>query len=248
MSNVVEIRGVAKAFGETVVYDGLDLDLCAGETLTVLGPSGVGKSVLLKLIVGLLPADGGSIRVAGVDVVGRPEAQLRDVRRQVGFVFQGAALFDSFTVYENVAYGLREHFDWPELRIAARVAECLAEVGLDGSEPLMPAALSGGMRKRVGLARALAPGPQVILYDEPTTGLDPTNARRIDELIVRLQKHLGVSSLVITHDIDSAWAVSDRVALIEHHRIGLIADAHQARERPPAALARFIVGEAEEAT
>jgi phospholipid/cholesterol/gamma-HCH transport system ATP-binding protein len=244
--NVVEIRGVAKSFGEKKVYEALDLDLQKGETLTVLGPSGSGKSVLLKLIDGLMTADAGSIKVCGLEITGVRESELRHVRQKVGFLFQGAALFDSLTVYENVAYGLREHFDWPEPKIAARVAECLGEVGLERHEEMMPVALSGGMRKRVGLARALAPGPEVILYDEPTTGLDPTNARRIDELIVRLQKHLGVSSLVITHDIGSAWAVSDRVALIEQHRIGLTAGAHEAKERPPAALARFMAGEAED--
>ena len=244
--NVVEIRGVSKSFGEKKVYDALDLDLHKGETLTVLGPSGSGKSVLLRLIDGLMPADAGSIKVCGTEITGVREAELRHVRQKVGLLFQGSALFDSLSVYENVAYGLREHFDWPEEKIAARVAECLGEVGLEGHEALMPAALSGGMRKRVGLARALAPGPEVILYDEPTTGLDPTNARRIDELIVRLQKHLGVSSLVITHDIGSAWAVSDRVALIENHRIGLTAGAHEAKERPPAPLARFIAGEPED--
>jgi phospholipid/cholesterol/gamma-HCH transport system ATP-binding protein len=243
---VVEVRGVKKSFGANCVYDGLDLDLERGEVLTVLGPSGSGKSVLLKLITGLIAADAGSIRVAGREVVGKSEGELREVRRKIGMVFQGAALFDSMTVGENVAYGLRE-LAIEEEKIRARVAECLAQVGLPRTEAMMPAALSGGMRKRVGLARALAPGPEVILYDEPTTGLDPTNARRIDELIVRLQRELRVSSLVITHDIAAAFAVSNRVALIEKRRIDLFTEVSVARTQPPRALAQFVAGEFEEA-
>jgi phospholipid/cholesterol/gamma-HCH transport system ATP-binding protein len=147
------------------------------------------------------------------------------------------------SVGENVAYGVREHFDWDDERVAARVAECLAWVGLPGIEAMRPADLSGGMKKRVGLARALAPGPEVILYDEPTTGLDPTNTRRINELIVSLQERLGVTSIVITHDIASALAVSDRLALVRDKKIALVVDEEVAESSPPEALARFMQGE-----
>jgi phospholipid/cholesterol/gamma-HCH transport system ATP-binding protein len=239
----VKLEGVRKAFGDKRVYEGLDLQVRRGETLAVIGPSGIGKSVLLKLIIGLHRPDAGRIVVGDVDVTRMDEAELREVRRKAAMLFQGAALFDSMSVGDNVAYGLHEHYRWPEDKVAARVAECLAAVGLPGIEAMRPADLSGGMKKRVGLARALAPGPEIILYDEPTTGLDPTNTRRINELIVSLQKKLGVTSIVITHDMDSALAVADRVALLSGGKIALIADGPEARSNPPAALERFMNGE-----
>jgi phospholipid/cholesterol/gamma-HCH transport system ATP-binding protein len=241
----VELHGVGKRFGAHEVFGALDLSLSRGETMTVLGPSGAGKSVLLKLVIGLHHADAGRIVVEGVDVTRLDERSpaLREVRRRVGMVFQGAALFDSLTVADNIAYGLREHYAWPPERVRARVAECLEWVGLPGIERMHPADLSGGMKKRVGLARALAPGPDVILYDEPTTGLDPTNTRRINELIVALQQRLGVTSLVITHDMASALAVSDRIALLESGRILLTVDAATAERDPPPPLMRFMRGE-----
>src|SRR5207253_236031 len=175
-----------------------------------------------KLIIGLHRPDAGHIVVDGQDVTALPEDELREVRRKVGMLFQGAALFDSMSVGDNVAYGLYEHYRWPAEKVRARVAECLAWVGLPDSEAMRPADLSGGMKKRVGLARALAPGPEVILYDEPTTGLDPTNTRRINELINSLQEKLGVTSLVITHDMPSVFAVADRVGLVKERRIPLV--------------------------
>jgi phospholipid/cholesterol/gamma-HCH transport system ATP-binding protein len=240
---IIALRGVDKRFDDHVVYRGLDLAVLRGETLAVLGPSGAGKSVMLKLIIGLHKPDAGSILVDGQDVAPLPEAALRPVRRKVGMLFQGAALFDSLSVGDNVAYGLREHFKWPTARLRSRVAECLESVGLPGIERMPPAALSGGMKKRVGLARALAPGPEVILYDEPTTGLDPTNTLRINELIRQLQRQLRVTSMVITHDIDSALAVSDRLALIERERIALVIDKETAARSPPVELSRFMRGE-----
>jgi phospholipid/cholesterol/gamma-HCH transport system ATP-binding protein len=239
----VDIQAVDKAFGDNIVYRGLNLHVERGETLTVLGPSGSGKSVLLKLMVGLLGPDAGSILIGGVDIAPLSERALRDVRTHIGFVFQGAALFDSLTVAENVAYGLREQVGISDEFIEARVSECLGQVGLPGLEDLMPAELSGGMKKRVGLARALAPGPELILYDEPTTGLDPANARRINELIVALQAQLSVTSVVITHDLDGALAVSDRIGLLEDHRIDLIVDADEVRRSPPPPLQTFMRGE-----
>jgi phospholipid/cholesterol/gamma-HCH transport system ATP-binding protein len=244
----VSLQGVKKRFGAREIYKGLDLELRRGETLCVLGPSGVGKSVMLKLIIGLFSADGGRIVVDGTDITRLPEHddKMREVRRQVGMLFQGAALFDSLSVGDNVAYGLREHYRWPVEKMKARVAECLESVGLPGIEKMRPADLSGGMKKRVGLARALAPGPDIILYDEPTTGLDPTNARRINELIVSLREKLGVSSLVITHDMHAALAVADRVALLEGGRIAIAVDAATARDNPPDSLQKFMRGEEEQ--
>jgi phospholipid/cholesterol/gamma-HCH transport system ATP-binding protein len=241
----VSLADVQKRFGPHAIYDALDLELRRGETLSVLGPSGVGKSVMLKLIIGLFQADRGRIIVDGTDITHLNEAdpKMREVRRRVGMLFQGSALFDSLSVGDNVAYGLREHFTWPAAKMRARVQECLEWVGLPGSEAMRPADLSGGMKKRVGLARALAPGPDIILYDEPTTGLDPTNTRRINELIVALRQRLGVSSLVITHDMSSALAVADRVALLEHGRIIIAVPADEARRNPPAALLTFMRGE-----
>jgi phospholipid/cholesterol/gamma-HCH transport system ATP-binding protein len=239
----VEVKGVDKSFGDLTVFRNLDLSVRRGETITVLGPSGAGKSVLLKLLIGLYKPDAGRILVDGVDVVPLGEGQLHAVRRKVGMLFQGAALFDSMTVGENIAYGLHEHFDWPPKRVAERVAECLEWVGLPGIESMRPADLSGGMKKRVGLARAIAPGPDVILYDEPTTGLDPSNTHRINELIVSLRQRLTVTSIVITHDIESALAVSDRVALVKARRIGVLVDVETARSWPPPELQAFVRGE-----
>jgi phospholipid/cholesterol/gamma-HCH transport system ATP-binding protein len=242
----VVLQGVQKRFGEQTVFHAVDLEVRRGETLTVLGPSGVGKSVMLKLIIGLLRADAGQILVDGQDVTTLDEHGFVEVRRKVAMLFQGAALFDSMSVGDNVAYGLYEHYHLHEEAVQARVAECLAWVGLPGIEQMRPADLSGGMKKRVGLARALAPGPEVILYDEPTTGLDPTNTRRINELIVSLQARLGVTSIVITHDMESALAVSDRVALLSRGRIALTVDADEARRTPPPPLQRFMLGEDDE--
>ncbi len=241
--NAVEVRGVNKAFGRNEVFRALDLEVRRGETFTVLGPSGTGKSVLLKLIIGLMKPDAGRVLVDGNDVAPLGERALRDVRRKLGMLFQGAALFDSLTVGANVAYGLEEHFKWPRDRVAARVAECLEWVGLPRSERLRPSDLSGGMRKRVGLARAIAPGPEILLYDEPTTGLDPANTRRINELICSLQKRLGVTSIVITHDLASAYEVSDRLGLLMGRRIPLVLDVERARAEPPPELEAFQRGE-----
>lgn len=217
---LIEFRGVRKSFGTKVVYESLDLDIHAGESLTIIGGSGQGKSVMLKLLIGLLDVDGGSIKFDGQELVGLKERDLVGVRRRIGMLFQGAALFDSLSVRENVAYGLREHLRMTEREIDERVAESLAAVGLPGIEHMWPADLSGGMKKRVGLARAIAVRPEVLLYDEPTTGLDPINTTRINNLILDLKKRLDVTSVVVTHDMQSAFAISDRIAMIhEGHRI-----------------------------
>jgi len=210
----LELLGLEKSFGDNAVLRGIDLRVERGDVLTIVGGSGSGKSVLLKHMIGLLRADRGSVSVEGVDATAFSETDWIGVRKRIGYVFQGAALFDSLSVFENIAYPIREHERWPPDRIADRVAACLAAVGLPGIEAQMPAALSGGMRKRVGVARAIALEPGAILYDEPTTGLDPANSRRIGDLIRDLQTRLQVTSVVVTHDTRLCRSVSDRVALL----------------------------------
>jgi len=241
----VRIVDVWKRFGRTRVFEGLSLEVRRGETLTVLGRSGSGKSVLLRLLIGLLRPDAGRILVGQVDVARAGEDVMGEVRRRIGFLFQGAALFDSMTVAENIAYGLRAGPRPHPTRaaIGKRVAECLEAVDLAGAERLHPAELSGGMKKRVALARAIASRPELILYDEPTTGLDPTNTRRINELIIETQRRLGVTSIVITHDVAAAMVVSDRLALLHGRRIALELAHDEAERAPPPLLEAFMRGE-----
>jgi phospholipid/cholesterol/gamma-HCH transport system ATP-binding protein len=239
----LEFRGVVKAFRGRPVLRGVDLRIEQGETFTILGGSGSGKSVCLKHMIGLLRADAGRIFVHERDVTRLPEAEWVALRREFGMVFQGAALFDSLDVHENVAYPLRQHADWPEARVRERVAACLDAVGLAGVEGQLPAELSGGMRKRVGVARAIALEPRVVLYDEPTTGLDPANARRIGELIRSLQRRLRVTSVVVTHDLELCFAVSDRVALLRHGVIAAVGSAAEMRRADHPALRAFLEGD-----
>ena len=217
--SLIAFEGVQKAFGAKVVYRQLDLRVEAGETLTVIGGSGQGKSVMLKMLIGLLGYDAGRIIFSGQTLEGLSDEAWRQVRARIGMVFQGGALFDSLSVRENVAYGLRAQASreatWrDEEAIAERVAEALGYVGLGSMEDQWPADLSTGMRKRVGLARALAVRPEVLLYDEPTTGLDPKNVRRITDLIVHLCGALDITSIVVTHEMPLAFEVSDRIAMI----------------------------------
>jgi len=238
---VVEFRGVRKSFRDKPVLRGLDLRIASGETFTILGGSGSGKSVCLKHMIGLLRCDAGQVSVLGRDVSRLDERGWVPLRRDFGMVFQGAALFDSLTVYENVAYPIREHMDWSEERVRERVGQCLAGVGLAGSETLFPAELSGGMKKRVGVARAIALRPRIVLYDEPTTGLDPANSRRIGQLIATLQAELAATSVVVTHDLELCFAVSDRVALLSDGRLAIEGPAAQVRDAPE--LRAFALGE-----
>jgi phospholipid/cholesterol/gamma-HCH transport system ATP-binding protein len=196
----------------------------------------------MKHMIGLLRADAGEVRVLGRDVTRLSERGWTELRRDFGMVFQSAALFDSLSVFENVAYPIREHERWPEARVAERVAECLHAVGLDGAEQLLPAELSGGMRKRVGVARAIALTPKIILYDEPTTGLDPANSRRIGELIQSLQRELGATSVVVTHDLELAFAIADRIALLKGGRIAVEGPAQALRGADHPALREFVEG------
>ncbi len=217
---LIRWKDVWKAFGPKRIFEGLDLSVRRGETLTIIGGSGTGKSVMLKCLIGLLYPDRGNIWFEGGDVTTYGEKQIREVRKRVAMVFQGAALFDSLTVAENIAYPLREHMkELSEDEIAARVAKNLKMVNLPGIEAMRPSDLSGGMRKRVGLARAIAIEPEVILYDEPTTGLDPISTRVIDELIISMKHQLGCTSIVVTHDMDSAFRVSDRMAMLSKRKI-----------------------------
>ena len=217
---MIRWRDVWKSFGTKRIFEGLDLEVRKGETLTIIGGSGTGKSVMLKCLIGLLYPDRGNIWFEGGDVTTYGEKQIREVRKRVAMVFQGAALFDSLTVAENIAYPLREHMkELSEDEIAARVAKNLKMVNLPGIEAMRPSDLSGGMRKRVGLARAIAIEPEVILYDEPTTGLDPISTRVIDELIISMKHQLGCTSIVVTHDMDSAFRVSDRMAMLSKRKI-----------------------------
>lgn len=214
---IIQFRDVKKAFGEKVIYRHLSLDVYPGETLTVIGGSGVGKSVMLKLLIRLLEADGGSIKFHGEEITSMKESKARLLRRRIAMLFQGAALFDSISVGGNVAYGLHEHYrdEMTEAQIAERVDWALSLVGLPGIEAMRPSDLSGGMKKRVGLARAIAVQPEVLLYDEPTTGLDPINTERINHLIRGLKKALTVTSIVVTHDMKSAFSISDRMAMVQ---------------------------------
>jgi phospholipid/cholesterol/gamma-HCH transport system ATP-binding protein len=225
----VVFEGVSKAFGRNAIYEGLDLTVMKGEVLTILGGSGSGKSVMLKMMLGLLPWDAGRVRVLDQDITGLRDTELLPIRRRMGMVFQSAALFDSLTVFENLAYPLIERGQEDEKVLHARVAEVLRMVDLVGTEDIMPADLSGGMRKRVGLARAVVQSPDILLFDEPTTGLDPINVRRIDELILELRRQFGLTSIVVTHDLPTAYLVSDRLAMLAQKRIVEVADTARFR-------------------
>lgn len=235
-----------KAFGPKVVYRDLTLDVNEGETLTIVGGSGQGKSVMLKLLTGLLRADAGTIRYDGEPISELSEAEYGRVRREVAMLFQGAALFDSLSVRDNITYGLREQGELSEDEMDARVYEALANVGLPGTEDMWPADLSVGMQKRVGLARAIAMKPRVLLYDEPTTGLDPINIARIDELIMQLSRNLDVTSMVVTHDMHSAFLVSDRMAMIQGGRVIFSGAPDDFRQSTEPMVRDFIEGNAPE--
>jgi len=239
---VVELRDLRKGFRGTPVLRGVDLAIARGETFTILGGSGSGKSVCLKHMIGLLRADAGRVSVLGTDVTRLEEHEWVPIRRRCGVVFQGAALFDSLSVLENVAYPLREHLRSSEDEIRARVDQCLEAVGLEGTAAMLPAELSGGMRKRVGVARAIALEPELVLYDEPTTGLDPANARRIAELIVELKQRLHVTSVVVTHDLDLCFAVSDRVGLLKGGRIAASGTVAEMRSSSHPDVRAFLEG------
>ena len=240
----IELRDVHKAFGNRVILDGVTLDVGEGETLAIIGASGSGKSVTLKTIVGLLPVDAGTVHVDGQRVGELTRAELYELRRRVGFVFQFAALFDSMTVFENVAMGLRRA-GMPETEIGQRVADSLHMVEMDGFSERLPAQLSGGQRKRVGLARAIATRPTYLLYDEPTTGLDPVTTAVIDHLILKMRNELQVSSIVVTHDMTSAYRVADRVAMLHRGRIRFTGTPAEVRAVDDPIVRGFVEGRPE---
>jgi phospholipid/cholesterol/gamma-HCH transport system ATP-binding protein len=236
----VEFKGVHKAYGSKEVLRGVDLKVYRGEVLVILGGSGSGKSVTLRHMLGLEAPDSGRVFVEEEDITDHPEEELYRVRKKFGMLFQSGALFDSMTVFENVAFPLREHANMSEDEVARAVREKLELVNLPNTEQLMPVDLSGGMRKRVGLARSIVLDPKMILYDEPTTGLDPITAQKINELIIDLQSKLNVTSVVVTHDIQSAFSVGDRVAFLNKGVFEWVGTMEQARDSDHPVLREFL--------
>jgi phospholipid/cholesterol/gamma-HCH transport system ATP-binding protein len=241
----IEIKGVCKNFNHFQVLRGVDLKIQKGETLVIIGRSGCGKSVLLKNIIGILKPDAGEVFVDGLDINKLNDYELNEHRKRFGMLFQGAALFDSLTVKENVAFGLEEHMSLPKQEIDSRVAEYLGMVGLAGIENKKPAELSGGMRKRVGLARAIAMNPEYILYDEPTTGIDPIMGDIINDLILKLHDQLKVTSIVVTHDMVSAYKIADRMAMLYKGKIVFTGSPEEIRESEDPIVKQFITGSGE---
>ena len=240
----VEMRGLRKAFGKLEVLRGIDLTFRPGETTVILGPSGTGKSVLLKLLVGLLKPDAGEVWFDGERIDRLGESKLAPIRRRIGYLFQQGALFDSLSVFENVAFPMREGGFRDDAAIARDVRRALRLVGLEELVERMPSQLSGGQQKRVALARAIVLRPELVLYDEPTTGLDPIRADLINELILRLQKSLRVTGIVVTHDLASAFKVADRMIMLYEGRIVLDGPPQAFRESEHPIVGRFLRGEA----
>ncbi len=238
----IVVRGLSKSFGTREVLKETDLLINKGETLVIIGRSGEGKSVLLKHIVRLLEPDCGKIWVEGQEISQLGHGDLMQLRKKFGFLFQGAALFDSMDICKNVALMLEEHTGWPEDRMRERACECLALVGLDGAADKLPSELSGGMKKRAGLARAIVMEPEYILYDEPTTGLDPITGDAINELILKLQKELGVTSVVVTHDMPSAFKIADRIAMLSRGKIVFSGTVDEVRQTDHPMVRQFIEG------
>lgn len=239
---MIKLDDVYKSFGEKKVLEGFSLEVDEGETMVIIGYSGTGKSVAIKHIVGLLFPDSGTVFVDGLEVPELPREQLYALRGSIGYVFQFAALFDSMTVGENIAMALRKMRTMTEPEIAERVSESLALVDLDGAESKFPAELSGGMRKRVGIARAIAKRPKYILYDEPTTGLDPVTSAVIDELMIRMREKLGVTSVVITHDMRSAYTVGTRIAMLYEGKVRQVGTVEEIRQTTDPVVRQFIEG------
>jgi phospholipid/cholesterol/gamma-HCH transport system ATP-binding protein len=240
---LVELRDVRKSFGANQVLRGISLDLHRGTTLAVMGGSGSGKTVLLRIISGLIRPDAGEVLLFGSRIDRMREEGMLALRRRTGFVFQGAALFDSLSVFENVAFPLREHTSLPLAEITDRVHRFLALVGMTGSDDLLPAELSGGMRKRVGIARALVMEPEVVFFDEPTAGLDPTNARLVAELIAELRTGVCDTAVVVTHDLEFADLVADRMAILYQGRFADVGTPAEIRRSSSQDVRKFLAGE-----
>ena len=241
--SVISLRGLEIAFGANKVLQGVNLEVRKGETLAVIGPSGTGKSTILKVLIGLLEPAGGSVFIEGQDVSHLTEEEWNEIRKHVGMVFQYSALFDFLDVGENVAFGLRQHFKLPEEEVRKRVDDLLQDVGMLDAKALYPVELSGGMKKRVSLARALAFGPRIVLYDEPTAGLDPIRTMNISRLIRETQKKHKVTSILVTHDMESVYVAADRVALLNNGKIAAIGTPEEFRNSEDPLIRGFITGE-----
>jgi phospholipid/cholesterol/gamma-HCH transport system ATP-binding protein len=245
MSALYSVRGLVKRYGAKSVLEGIDFDLAPGECLVILGRSGTGKSVTLRHLIGLEQPTSGSILFEGLEIVGLSERELQPVRRRVAMLFQGGALFDSMTVFDNLAFPFREHRVCSETELPGRIAALLDKVHLPGTGQRMPADLSGGMKKRVALARALALEPEVLLFDEPTTGLDPMTSASIASLILATQRSTGAAALVVTHDIALARRVADRIAFLDQGRFRFLGTFEEAEAAPDPLLADFLAGHEE---
>ena len=242
---MIQISDLYKSFGAKNVLQGLNLTIQKGETMVVIGRSGSGKSVLIKHLIGLMRPEKGKIFVDGEEITCLSEEDFWRIRRRFAILFQGAALFDSMTVAQNVAFGLERYTDYPQERIQRIVRECLEKVGLRGVDRLMPHELSGGMKKRVGLARAIAYNPDFILYDEPSTGIDPIRADAINDLINRMKEQMGVTSIVITHDMVSTYKVADRIAMLYEGKIIETGTPEEFKNTRNKIVDQFIHGRAE---
>jgi len=239
---MIEIINLCKSFDGHQVLNNLNLNINTGETTVIIGRSGCGKSVLLKHIIGLMKPDDGQVIIDGKDITKMDEKELNTMRLQFGMLFQGAALFDSMNVLENVAFAVIEHSNTSREEIEKRVKECLALVGLRGIEDKKPAELSGGMRKRVGLARAICMRPQIVLYDEPTTGVDPIMGDAINDLIVELHNKLKVTSIAVTHDMTSAYKIANRIAMLYNGKIIAVGTPDQIKNTNDPIVRQFITG------
>lgn len=242
---MIAVRALNKRIGAQEILRGVDLEVAHGETLAIIGRSGGGKSVLLKHIIGLMQPDAGEILIEGRNIIGLPERKLGSIRQKIGILFQGAALFDSMTVADNIAFPLREAGERNTQTITEKVREMLEVVELEGQEEKMPVNLSGGMKKRVGLARAIIRRPKCVLYDEPTSGLDPVVSDSINHLIRRLQQRFGMTSIVVTHDMKSAFDVADRIAYLHDGRIYFQGTPAQLQQTNDQLLQDFLIGRSE---
>ncbi|MFN9068665.1 MAG: ABC transporter ATP-binding protein [Bdellovibrionales bacterium] len=239
---MINVKNFRKSFGNKIVHDNVSFFVREGECMGLVGGSGVGKSVILRSLIGLEKPDSGSIEIDGIEVTQLKEENMIPLRQKVAYVFQGGALFDSMTVFENMAYPLREHFKFTDIEIKAKISETLKELGLGGNEENLPSQLSGGMQKRLGLARALMMNPKIILYDEPTAGLDPFNTKKIQEHILKLKKK-GVTSILVTHDMPTALAVCDKMVYLLNGGVAstvLTSDLGKMRDEP---IMKFIEGD-----
>lgn len=245
--SAIKIRAVSlyKSFGEKDVLHGINIEVRRGESMVVIGGSGSGKTVLIKCIIGLMRPDQGEIHVDGLEITSLDEKRMNEVRKEFGMLFQGGALFDSMTVWENVGFGLRQQTRLSEEEIRRVASEKLALVGLKNVEDLMPAELSGGMRKRVSLARAIAMEPEILLYDEPTTGIDPIMADAVNDLIVQMKEKLNVTSIAITHDMKSAYKIADRIAMLYQGKIIEVGTPGEIRNSSNPMVQQFIEGRSE---